>query len=88
MLLNLFDDLNKAIRFAANDAESKALVLMNNATLPAGEYTVLKGVSLLIPFDSTNKMYTTEMENTFDPESGATKYVTQIVSGNKITTKK
>lgn len=38
------------------------LVLMNNATLPAGNYTIPAGVTLLIPFDEGNTLYTTDPE--------------------------
>ena len=55
----IFDDLNEAATFAAS-ASTKALVLMNSATLPAGDYTIPSGVSLLIPFDTNNTMYTTQ----------------------------
>ncbi len=56
----LFDDLNVAINKAATSSSSKTVVLMNNATLPAGNYTIPAGVTLLIPFDSANTLYTTE----------------------------
>ena len=55
----LFDDLNEAAAFAASDAANDTLVLMNDATLPAGNYTIPSGVTLLIPFDTANTMYTT-----------------------------
>ena len=55
----LFDDLNAAANYAAANS-TKTLVLMNNATLPAGEYTIPSGVTLLIPFDAANTMFTTE----------------------------
>ena len=32
---------------------------MNNGTLAAGDYTIPSGVTLLIPFDSTNTLFTT-----------------------------
>ncbi|MBQ4141543.1 MAG: hypothetical protein IJD70_09420, partial [Clostridia bacterium] len=59
----LFDDLNEAATYAAGSS-TKAVVLMNNGTLPAGDYTIPAGVTLLIPFDSTNTMYTTQVQNT------------------------
>ena len=55
----LFDDLNAAANHAASN-DTNALVLMNDATLPAGDYTIPSGVTLLIPFDDINTMYTTE----------------------------
>ena len=58
----LFDDLNEATSKAASDTTNKTLVLMNNATLPAGDYTIPLGVTLLIPFDSVNTMYKAEVQ--------------------------
>ena len=58
----LFDDLNAAAAYAEANS-TKTLVLMNNATLPAGDYTIPSGVTLLIPFDSANTMFTTEVLN-------------------------
>ena len=55
----LFDDLNEAVTFAAAYS-NKTVVLMNNSTLPVGDYTIPSGVTLLIPFDSANTLYTTE----------------------------
>lgn len=58
----LFTDLNKAGTTAAKLA-SKNVVLMNNATLPAGNYSIPAGVTLLIPFDAENTIYTTKPES-------------------------
>jgi len=55
----LFDDLNEAISYAERST-NKHIVLMNNGTLPAGDYTIPAGVTLLIPFDDENTIYTTE----------------------------
>lgn len=54
----LFDNLNNAITFA-NTSNNKYIVLANSATLPAGDYTIPVGVTLLIPFDANNTLYTT-----------------------------
>ena len=54
----LFDDFTAAMNFASSST-NKYVVLMNNATLPAGNYTVPTGVTLLIPFDDANTLYTT-----------------------------
>lgn len=56
---NLFTDMNAAAAYASGVAQ-KTVVLMNNATLPAGNYTIPSGVTLLIPFDASNTTYTTE----------------------------
>ena len=67
----LFNDVNAAGAKAASDAANKTLVLMNNATLPAGNYTIPAGVTVLIPFDSANTMYTTQAAGIEHPkESG------------------
>ena len=55
----LFDDLNAAANFAASSSTNKAVVLMNDGTLSAGTYTIPAGVTLLIPFDAANSLYTT-----------------------------
>ena len=55
----IFDDLNEAAQAAAASSSNKAMVLMNNSTLPAGDYTIPSGVTLLIPFDDANTMFTT-----------------------------
>ena len=39
------------------------VILVNNATLPAGDYTIPAGVTLLIPFDDANTLVTNNMEN-------------------------
>ncbi len=58
----LFDDFSKACAFAASST-NKTIVLMASATLPAGNYTIPAGVTLLIPFDSAHTLYTTEPEH-------------------------
>lgn len=50
---HLFSDLNTAATHAAA-AGTKTVVLMNNATLPAGNYTIPAGVTLLIPRDAVH----------------------------------
>ncbi|MBO5340568.1 MAG: hypothetical protein J6A62_06195, partial [Oscillospiraceae bacterium] len=57
---SLFDDLNAAAQAAAASASQKTVVLMNDGTLPAGDHTIPAGVTLLVPFDSTNTMFTTQ----------------------------
>ncbi len=56
----LFDDLNAAADAAAS-GNQKNIVLMNDGALPAGNYTIPAGVTLLIPYDAENTMYTTEV---------------------------
>ena len=53
---HLFSDLNKAAEYAKTSADS-SVVLMNNATLPAGNYTIPAGVTFLVPFDESGTCY-------------------------------
>ncbi len=55
----LFDDLNNAMAYASNSGYS-TVILANDGTIPAGNYTVPAGITLLIPFDDANTIYTTE----------------------------
>lgn len=50
----IFSDLNTAA------SSGTKIVLMRNAILPAGDYTIPSGRTLLIPFDAENTMYTDE----------------------------
>lgn len=54
----LYDDLNAAGTFATT-ASDKKIVLANNGTLSAGDYTIPSGVTLLIPYDDANTVQTT-----------------------------
>jgi len=65
----LFDDLNKAATFAASSG-NKYIVLVNSGTLSAGTYTIPSGVTLLIPFDSANTLYTTQAVSMALPLNG------------------
>jgi len=51
----LFDDLNEA-----KNAVGDLIVLAADGTLPAGEYTIPKGKTLLIPFDANPTLFTDE----------------------------
>ena len=50
----IFNDLNIAAQ------SGKKVVLMRDAVLPAGNYTIPSGTTLLIPFDAANTMYDTK----------------------------
>ena len=67
---HIFSDLNAAAN-AAVSSTSKAIVLANNGTLAAGTYTIPAGVTLLIPFDAANTMYTTQAVGVEEPASSA-----------------
>ena len=82
---HLFDDLNEAATTAENST-SKYIVLLNDATLPAGEYTIPSGVTLLIPFDTSNTMYTTQAQASSATYATPTAYRTlTMAEGAKIT---
>lgn len=59
---HLFNDLNDAATAAYNHPNYKTVVLMNDGTLSAGTYTIPAGVTLLIPFDDANTLYTTQAQ--------------------------
>ena len=53
--------------YSLNDAVAAAvsgdvIILVNNGTLAAGEYTIPSGITLLIPFDESGSTYTTAPE--------------------------
>ncbi len=59
---HMFSDLNAAASYAGQS--SKSVVLLNDGTLPSGNYTIPANVTLVIPFSSDNRFYTTQVENT------------------------
>ena len=62
------------------------VALMNDATLPAGDYTIPSGVTLLIPFDAANTLYTTSVTTTGTTYTTPTHFRTlTMASGAKIT---
>ena len=52
-----FEDLDEAIECAVSGTD-KTVYLAENGTLPAGNYTIPAGVTLLIPFDDDNTVLT------------------------------
>ena len=52
-------ELDKAIN-AASSGSTKTIILLNDGTLAAGNYTIPSGVTLLIPYDSANTLCTTK----------------------------
>ncbi len=57
----IFEDFNAAAAEAAKIGG--AAVLMNDAVLPAGSYTIPKNASVLIPYDDANTMFTSSVLN-------------------------
>ena len=85
-----YTDLNAAI--TACGSASKTIVLINNGTLPAGNYTIPANVTLLIPFDegftcytgtpalTTNSFLIPEVYRTLTMSPGATLTVNGAIS--------
>lgn len=57
-----FSDLNEAVKFAQDNKANK-ITLVSDGTLPAGNYTIPKEITLLVPFDDAGTMYTTTPAN-------------------------
>ena len=58
---HIFDNFAAATSTAAATT-SKVIVPLNDGTIPSGDYTIPSGVTLLIPFDDANTMYTNNVE--------------------------
>ncbi len=58
---DFYSDWNTAM-LVASDAQVKVVTLMNNSTLPAGEYVIPEAVTLLVPFNEEGTLYTTDPE--------------------------
>ncbi len=56
-----FTDLNEAVTYAQKMSASM-ITLVADGPLPAGNYTIPNGITLLIPFDDAGTCYTTEPE--------------------------
>ena len=67
----LSDSLPLAVSYA--QSSTKVIYLANNGTLAAGNYTIPAGITLLIPFDSANTLYTDKPEYVTYTDSGYTK---------------
>jgi len=59
----LYDNFYEAMT-KASSLSNKTVVLMNDATLPAGNYTIPAGVTLLIPYNDANTLRTAAPECT------------------------
>ncbi len=81
----VFDDLNEASQAAASGT-SKVIVLLRDATLQSGEYTIPSGVTLLVPFDEAYTLYTTTPEVVYGSHANPTAYKTlTMAEGASIT---
>ena len=56
---NYYYDLAQGLT-AASSSTSKVLVVASDGSVAAGNYTIPSGVTLLVPFDAANTVYTTE----------------------------
>ena len=61
--------IGKILYYSLNDALAAAvsgdvIILVSNGILPAGDYTIPGGITLLIPFDEMGTVYTTEPGST------------------------
>ncbi len=70
---NLVEGWNAAMAY------SGTVALANNATLASGDYTVPAGVTLLIPFDAANKLYTTKPGNAQECDEAGDVYVAPTI---------
>ena len=67
----LSDNLTLAINYAQSSGIN-VVFLANNGILPAGNYNIPAGVTLLIPFDSANTLYTNKPDYITYVDSGYT----------------
>ena len=79
-----FFDLGAAVEHAINSNASK-ITLIQSGSLLDGEYTIPKGITLLIPFDEAGTLYTDTPDyvNKYEPQSVFKKLT--IPSGSSIT---
>ena len=81
---HLFNDLNAAVAHASA-ATTKTVILQNNGTLAAGDYNVLAGVTLLIPFDAAGTIYRSAPEAVTSYTTPSPYFTLTMASGAKIT---
>ena len=80
-----YSDLNEAIT-AAENGTNKTIVVARDVTL-SGSYTIPAGVTLLVPFDDANTLYTTAPEVVEAPADQAA-YRTLTLNGDAFITVK
>ncbi len=80
-----FYDLNSAVSYAQSNNKNK-ITLVTDGTLPAGNYTIPKGITLLIPFDTAQTIYTTTPAVVYGSHTNPTAFKTlTMASGAHIT---
>lgn len=70
---NKFTDLNEANNYASTNGIEK-ITLISDGILPSGDYTISKGVILLIPFDAAATCYTTAPASTGNSRTSPSVY--------------
>ena len=79
-----FFDLGAAVTYAINSSASK-ITLIQSGSLLDGEYTIPKGITLLIPFDEAGTLYTDTPDYVNKYESQSVFKKLTIPSGSSIT---
>ena len=77
-----FGDLNAAVLYAQNTAQSK-ITLMKDGTV-SGNYTIPAGITLLIPFDDAKTLYKETPESTTTAETPKVYRTLTMASGSSI----
>ncbi len=82
-----FADLNDAVNCAIAQSAVK-ITLVGSGVVPAGNYEIPSGITLLIPFDDAGTMYTTEPEYTKNQYTSPSVYkYMDMATGAHITVK-
>ena len=79
-----FFDLTAAAN-AASAGSNKTIILLNNGTLPAGDYTIPSGVTLLIPYNDANTINRAEPEKVAERVAPSAYRTLTMASGASIT---
>ncbi|MBQ3418274.1 MAG: InlB B-repeat-containing protein [Ruminococcus sp.] len=86
-----FNDLNAADAYASSQSDHKIILISNGKdrnALYEGNYQISSGNTLLIPFDSSNTMYTTSPSVTYGSHENPTAYrILSMENGANITVK-
>ncbi|MBR7179005.1 MAG: hypothetical protein IKD27_05785 [Oscillospiraceae bacterium] len=75
-------NLNDALAAAVS---GDVIILVNNGTLPAGEYTVPGGITLLIPYDESGVVFTTAPASTADTTTPSAYRTLTLAEGANLT---
>ncbi|MBQ1167487.1 MAG: hypothetical protein II143_00145, partial [Bacteroidales bacterium] len=80
-----FYNLNSAVSYAQSNNKSK-ITLVTNGTISAGNYTIPSGITLLIPFDEAQTVYTATPAVVYGSHTNPTAYRTLTMApGTNIT---